>query len=186
MSREALHPVDHAFLDRWSPRSFTDAPVGEAALHSMVEAARWAPSCFNAQPWHIVVAHTEEGLATVRGLLVPFNLMWAGKAPALMVIFARRTFERNDEPNRHHAFDAGAAWMSLALEGRRHGLHTHGMAGFDLAGAPAACGLDPALYEAMAVIAVGHIGPRSALPEPLQEREIPSDRKAPEEMSSWL
>jgi len=169
-------PVDPMFLDRWSPRSFGGGPLSQELVHTLFEASRWAPSARNQQPWMFVYADSEPGLARIRELLVEGNRLWAGKAPLLAILFAR---VRNDqgEENRWAPFDAGAAWMSLAIQARKLGLYSHAMGGFHDERACAALDMDPAQWKAMAAIAVGEKRELSALPAQLQEREKPSDRK---------
>lgn len=170
--------VDPRFLDRWSPRALRPDPLTPAQLASLLEAMRWAPSCFNEQPWRVVYAESSaaEDHARLCGLLVPANQSWAGRAPLLLVLFARRNFTHNDRPNRTAAFDVGAAWMSLALEARALGLYAHAMAGFDTARAYTELGVDPEQYEATAAVAIGAIGDPAELPENYRAREVPSGR----------
>lgn len=178
-TRQAEAAVDPMFLDRWSPRAFRSSPLHAGQLASLFEAVRWAPSCFNEQPWVIVHGHGvgSEDHSRVLSVLVESNQAWARHAPLLMILFARRRFTHNDHPNRHAGFDAGAGWMALALQARRLGLHSHAMAGFDAARAYAELGVPEADYEAMAAIAVGERGDASELPEKLQARETPNDRR---------
>jgi nitroreductase len=169
--------VDHEFLDRWSPRAFLPDPISPAQLASLFEAVRWAPSCFNEQPWRLVYGLAgEPEHARIVGLLVESNRVWAGHAPLLIVFFARRNFTHNEHPNRTAAFDCGAAWMSLALEARKLGLYAHGMAGFDTARAHSELGLDVAAHEVQAVVAVGAIGDPATLPDKLRAKEAPNGR----------
>lgn len=169
--------VDPEFLARWSPRAFRPDPITHDQLDSLFEAMRWAPSCFNEQPWRLVygLAGTPEH-ARIVGLLVEANQIWASKAPLLIVLFNRRNFSHNDKPNRTAAFDTGAAWMSLALEARKLGLYSHGMAGFDTQRAYTELGADPERYEVQAAIAVGAIGDPETLPDKLRAKEFPNDR----------
>lgn len=171
-----VHPM---FLDRWSPRAIGPGPLTDAQLASLFEAMRWAPSCFNEQPW-LVVHATDPGSpahARIVGLLAETNQLWAGHAALVMILFARRRLGHNDRPNRHAGFDCGAAWMALALEARALGLYAHAMAGFDPARAYTELDVPEADYEAMAAIAVGPPGDPAALPEKLRAREAPSGRK---------
>jgi nitroreductase len=169
--------VDPLFLDRWSPRAFSPEPIPSAIVDRLFEAARWAPSSMNEQPWLFVRATAPKELELVRSLLVPGNRSWADRAPLLAVLFAKRKFARNGNPNRHASFDAGAAWMSLALAAAKVGLFAHAMGGFDSEGAAGELGLDPAEWEAMAVIAVGRRGDPSRLPAEIAAREKPTPRK---------
>ncbi len=169
--------VDPIFPARWSPRAFSARPVPREALDSVFEAARWAPSSFNDQPWLFLYAREPEDLARFRGLLVEFNQTWANQAPVLIFVAARRHFAHNGTPNRVAVFDAGAAWMSLALQAHRLGLATHGMAGIEVEKAHAVLGLPKEQYEIIAAIALGYPGDAATLPESLREREVPSGRK---------
>lgn len=169
--------VDAIFTDRWSPRAFRSEPLSAHEVASLFEAARWAPSCFNEQPWLFVYATEGADLDRIRGLLVEKNRMWADKAPLLAILFAKKTFTRNGSPNRHGPFDAGAAWMSLALQARRLGLFSHAMAGFDAQRAPEALGVPGDDWEAMAAIAVGRRDDPATLPEGFAAVEGPSPRR---------
>ena len=169
--------IDAQFLDRWSPRAFAPDPVSEQQLAALFEAARWAPSCFNEQPWLFLYATEEADLRRFRSLIVEVNRKWADAAPALVLVFARRQFARNGKANRHSSFDAGAAWMSLALQARRLGLDTHAMAGFDEDASYDVLAVPRDRYEAMAVIAIGHRGDPGSLPEPLAQKESPNGRR---------
>lgn len=178
----ARHPeadVDPQFPDRWSPRAFRPDLLTPAQIASLFEAVRWSPSCFNEQPWRIVYAARDEPEhAALVDLLVEANRVWAAKAPLLMVFFARRTFKKNGKPNRTAAFDTGSAWMALALEARKLGLHAHGMAGYDTARSYTALGVPESDYESIAAVAVGALGDPADLPDNLRQREFPSDRES--------
>ncbi|MCU0723732.1 MAG: nitroreductase family protein [Planctomycetes bacterium] len=135
--------VDPMFPDRWSPRSFLPDPLPPEDLRSLLEAARWAPSCFNEQPWLFLWAATAEDRGRFAAALSERNRAWASRAPLLMFLAVRTAFARNGKPNRHAAFDGGAAWMSLALQARRLGYFAHAMAGFDAARAREAAAFRP-------------------------------------------
>lgn len=145
-------------------------------LDQLFEAARWAPSSNNNQPWRYLFARagTPE-FTTFFDLLVPGNQLWCKQAGALLVALSKTTFE-NGKPSRTHSFDAGSGWMSLALQGSRMGLVVHGMEGFDYDGARARLGV-PEGYTVECMIAVGHPGRVEDLPEVFRAREVPSDRK---------
>ena len=166
------------FLDRWSPRAMTGQSLQESELLTLMEAARWAPSCFNAQPWRFAyVANGSAGWQDLLATLVPGNQAWAARAGALIAVVSRTEFEHNGASAPTHAFDAGAAWMSLALQASAMGLVAHGMRGFDLQAARD-CLRIPELYDLQAIIAVGYPGRVEDLADAYQERELPSSRKA--------
>jgi nitroreductase len=175
MSRTSTLPIDPLFLRRWSPRAMSGAPLTRDELLPLLEAARWAPSGGNGQPWRFAFAlggtsHFDRYLAA----LVPGNREWCLRAGALLLLSARVV--RDDGRAAPSApFDAGAAWMGLALQGTLSGLVVHAMGGFDREAARAAAAL-PAGLEPQVMIAVGHPGRVEDLPEKLREREVPSDR----------
>ena len=151
------------------------APLTRAQLLPLLEAARWAPSGGNGQPWRFAYAlagtpHFERFLST----LVPGNREWCLRAGALVLLSAR-VVRDDGKPSPSAPFDAGAAWMGLALQGTLSGLVVHAMAGFDREAARTAVAL-PAGLEPQVMIAVGHPGRLEELPEKLRERELPSDR----------
>src|SRR6185295_7208704 len=120
------------FLDRWSPRAMSGEPVAEADLMRLFEAARWAPSSFNNQPWRILYAQRDTpNWPLFFDLLVDANKAWAGKAGALLLFVSKTTFDHNGKPSITHSFDCGAAWANFALQGCRLGLVIHGLQGFD-------------------------------------------------------
>lgn len=147
-----------------------------AELDSLFEAARWAPSSNNNQPWRYLFARagTPE-FATFLDLLVPGNRAWCERAGALLVALSKTTFD-NGSPARTHSFDAGSAWMSLALQASAMGLVAHGMQGFDYDAAHSRLGV-PEEYAVECMIALGKPGRIEDLPEYQQAREVPSDRK---------
>ena len=178
--RVADYPIDAVFLDRWSPRAFTGEPIPEAELFSLFEAARWAPSAYNSQPWRFLYARRDtSSWERLLGLLVPFNRDWVQHAAALIFVASKSTMlppgKDAEIPSHSHSFDAGAAWASLALQAVKSGWMTHGMVGLDFDNAFATLGL-PQGYRVEAAIAVGRQGDKSSLPLPLQGREAPSGR----------
>jgi nitroreductase len=164
------------FLNRWSPRSFSEEPVSEEDLQSCFRAARWAPSCFNEQPWRFVYAVDEKDREAFVHCLIPFNRLWAAKAPVLIALCAKERFSHEDTPNAHCAFDCGAAWTMFALEATRLGLATHAMAGFDMKEAHDTL-MVPDGYRPVCFIALGKRGPKENLPGRMQKGETPSGRK---------
>ena len=180
-AREADHPIDPMFLERWSPRAFTAEPISEPDLMTILEAARWAPSSYNSQPWRFVYARRDtphwEGLL---GLLVPANRDWAKDAAALVVLASnslmRPPGSDKDVPSHTHSLDAGAASGYLALQASRMSWHVHGMVGFDRERAFAELNV-PQGFRVEAVYAVGRRADKAKLPEALQAREFPSPRR---------
>ena len=179
--RTADHEIADIFLERWSPRAFTEEEIPEADLFSMFEAARWAPSSYNSQPWVFIYARRSSAhWGKLLGLLNEFNQSWAKRAGALVVIASNSVMlppgAEKPVPSHSHSFDAGAAWGAFALQGAMLGWHAHGMAGFDRDRARAALRV-PDDYDVEAMVAVGHPGDPADLPEPLRQREAPSGRK---------
>lgn len=181
MNRHTDYPISEIIFERWSPRAFASTPIDEQKLKCVFEAARWAPSCFNEQPWKFIAANTEADRARFLEILADSNRVWAKNAPVLIALISRTTFAYNGKPNRWNGFDAGCAWGFLALEARRQGLYAHAMGGFDKAKAKAVLNV-PEDYEVYAMIALGELGDTSVLPQELAERELPADRKDLEEV----
>jgi nitroreductase len=169
--------VNPMFLERWSPRAFDPSPLPEEDIATMFEAARWAPSCNNEQPWMFVYAASDKEREVFLEILTEKNRIWASNAPVLAILFARRTFARSGKPNRWAGHDCGAAWVSLAFQARMLGLYAHGMAGFSQAKAYELLNVPEAEYEAMCAIAIGAYGDRDALPPEIKENEQPNTRK---------
>lgn len=177
MSRTPDAPVDDLFVNRWSPRAFAETPVAPEVIRSVFEAARWAPSAFNAQPWRFVYAASEAHLPAFRGLLNEWNQKWASAAPVVGFVLAERHFEHNGKPNGSAAFDAGAAWMSLALQARLHGLYTHAMGGIHVDAVYDTLGIDREAYTVMCGFVMGHRGDAASLPDDIAASEAPNGRK---------
>ena len=157
-SRVAQADADPMFIERWSPRALSPEPLSEKEIMALFEAARWAPSAYNDQPWLFRYAATEAELKQFRNILMERNLLWAGKAPFLAFLFARRKFNHNGQPNNWAVFDTGAAWMSLALQARKMGLYAHAMAGIKKEEAYRILDVSEEDYEAVIGIAVGRYG----------------------------
>ena len=170
------------FVNRWSPRAFSGQPLVIEQLHSLIEAARWAPSCFNSQPWRFVYALKDSpAWSDLLNLLMDMNQLWAQNAGALVAVVAKQTFDDgNAAPTA--AFDTGGAWMSMALQAQSMGLISHAMWGFHHDQAPAVLGLTDD-YVVQAMVAFGYPGDKSQLPEKYQERELPSPRKSIAELA---
>lgn len=178
--RVADHPVEPLFLDRWSPRAFTDEAISEAGLMELLEAARWAPSATNVQPWRFAWGlRGDAAFEGIEGALLPGNRAWAGKAAALVVVgskLTRTTLEGAEVPNGFHAFDAGTAWGFLSLAARMKGWATHAMGGFDHAKLTEVLTLSEG-HGLHAVVAIGRQADAATLPEGLRAREVPSLRR---------
>lgn len=175
--------VDSSFLDRWSPRAFAPTPLTDEQIATLFEAARWAPSCFNEQPWLFRYAVTAAERTRFAAALSAKNQLWAPQAPLLIYLLARRTFAKSGRENRHALFDAGAAWMALALQARRLGLFAHAMAGFDREAAAKLLEVDLAQDEIVAAVAVGHYGDPELLAADLHAVESPNERKPAAEVA---
>ena len=175
--------IDSMFIDRWSPRAFEPRPLTQTQIDSLFEAARWAPSCFNAQPWLFIFAAEETDRLRFLPALVDKNQAWVKNASLLIYLLCRRNFSHNDQGNRHAPFDAGAAWMSLALQARKLGLYAHAMAGFNREKAYEILKVHAEEYDIMAAIAVGYRAEPGSLPELVADAEKPSDRKIREEVA---
>jgi nitroreductase len=179
--RATTHPIDPLFLERWSPRAFDGTKIGHAELLTIFEAARWAPSSFNHQPWRFVYAHRESAdWERFVGLLMPSNAMWARHAAVLLFILSDTMIQlprdKEQSLSHSHSFDAGAAWAFMALQATRLGIHTHGMAGVDFARARKELSI-PDTFRIEAAIAIGRVGDKSNLPPEMQAREAPNGRR---------
>jgi nitroreductase len=178
--RKADHDIDPIFLQRWSPRAFTGEPMPQDALQSLFEAARWAPSAINIQPWRFVYARrgTPEW-EPLFGALMEMNQAWVINASVLAYAISdrfRRKPDADPAPNRSHSFDTGAAWACLALQASHLGWAAHGMGGFHVEKAHEALGAPESDYRIEAAIAIGRPTDASVLPEAYRARETPSGR----------
>ncbi len=177
--RQSDHPVDPLFIGRWSPRAFTGEAVSEPDLFTAFEAARWAPSSLNHQPWRFVFAR--RGQARFDDFLVLLserNRQWAHKA-GVLVFFVSDTqisYSGKVMPSPSHAFDTGAAWANFAYQLHLLGYATRAMGGFDRARAPDVLGV-PEGFHVHAVVAAGRPAQAHSLPDGLREREGPTPRK---------
>lgn len=180
-TRQTDYPIDPLFLNRWSPRAFTGEAVDDATLFSFFEAARWAPSAFNSQPWRFIYAkNSSDQWPAFLDLLFEFNRSWAGNASALILVLSRTTFTPpgKDQPIAmpSHAFDTGAASALLMLQASLSGWATHGIGGFDKERTRNQLNI-PAHYTVESAIAIGRRADKSILPIGLQDKEIPSSRR---------
>lgn len=178
--RQADHPIDARFLERWSPRSFTGEPLDRATLMSFLEAARWAPSAFNAQPWRFVYGLRDTPAWTpIFEALSASNQGWVKTASAVVAVLSRTRWiapgKTEAQPITTHAFDAGAAWGSLALQASIAGWHAHAMAGFDAAVLRRLLSI-PDEVAVHAIVAIGRRADPAQLSESQRAREFPSSR----------
>jgi len=179
--RTADYDIDPIFLARWSPRAFTGEAMPDALLMRLFEAARWAPSASNIQPWRFVYAHrATPAWDPLFDALMDMNQAWVAQASVLAYVLSdrfRRRPDREPTENRSHSFDAGAAWAFLALQAHHLGWAAHGMGGFHVDKAYAALGAAEADYRIEAAIAIGRPTDAGVLPESYRAREVPSGRE---------
>lgn len=178
-NRCADYPILPAFIRRWSPRAFDPRPLPQEKLCSLFEAARWAPSSMNIQPWCFSYALRGDSYwDDYLSALLPGNQLWAKNASALAFIMSDTLSDYKGETTllRSHSFDAGAAWMSLAVQAHSMGLATHAMSGVDWEAARRIVQA-PDRLQIEAAIAIGYPGDKADLPDNLREREEPSDRR---------
>ncbi|MFU8927623.1 nitroreductase family protein [Acinetobacter puyangensis] len=185
--RQSNHDIEDFFLQRWSPRSFSPAIIDQATLQQLFEAARWAPSAWNSQPWRFIYArkdtpHWDNIFAT----LSEYNQSWAKDASALIVVISKTNFlvpgQNTEQELRSHAFDTGAAWSHLAIQADLKGWKTHAIGGYDQD--QVRHNLDiPDNYAIQAIIVLGKQGDKDNLPDHLQSREFPSTRHPTEQFT---
>lgn len=168
-----MYPIHYLLRRRWSPRAFSDQIIEPQKMQSLFEAARWAPSSFNEQPWYFIVA-TKRNRKAYRRLLDCLgekNQRWAQTAPVLMLSVARLRFAKNDKPNRHALHDVGLAIQNLILQATSLNIYAHQMAGFDVDQARRAFDI-PDGFEPVAAVALGYRGDGNELPEGLDELDF--------------
>ncbi len=182
-TRKAEAPILDLFVKRWSPRAMSGEPITTAELMTVLEAARWAPSSFNEQPWRVLYALRDTPLwNTFFGLLVEANQAWCHRGAALLIFASKKTFTKNGQPNRVHTFDCGSAWENLALQGTHMGLVVHGMAGFNNSKARVELAI-PDDFDAVAMVVIGRPGAVEDLPESVRQKELPPSPRKP--VSEW-
>lgn len=169
-NRKPDFPIHDQFINRWSPRAFLDKEVPEELLFSALEAARWAPSSRNIQPWRFIIARTKEDRAKFHSFIMDGNRIWCETAPAFVLFIS----EKDGGP---HTFDTGTAFGYFTLQALENGLSTHPMGGFNKDKAREILGI-PDKYELHTVVAVGYQGDKTTLTPELQEREVPSPRRS--------
>jgi nitroreductase len=179
-------PILDVIANRWSGRAYdAKKPVTQQQIISMLEAARWAPSCFGDEPWRFIVWDKNKDAAAWKKAfecLVPGNQAWADNAPVLLLICADTLFTHNQKPNRWGAYDTGAAAVSLCLQATSMGLMTHQMGGFDGEKTRETFNI-PEQFQMMSMLAVGYAADVDSLTDELKERELaPRKRKALSEL----
>ncbi|MYL96353.1 nitroreductase [Novosphingobium sp. FGD1] len=180
MTGRIAHPkIEKLIVDRWSPRAFDGSEIPQDDLDAILEAAGWAPSAYNVQPWTFLYAKKgDANWDLFLDQLIDFNKGWAKDASALVFVVSDKYMrsEKGNSDNHSHSFDAGAAWALAALQAQALGYHTHGMTGLKFGEAEAALGI-PEDHRLEAAFTIGRQGDKATLPDFLQEREVPSTRK---------
>lgn len=162
--------------ERWSPRAFSKEKISDEDIIALLEAARYAPSCYNEQPWRFIVAKSDKELEQMRSVIVDSNRVWSDNAPVLIMVLSKKTFDYNGKINNWSIFDAGTAWGYMSIEAERRGLITHAMGGFKKKKSREVYNISED-YSIITVIAVGKYGDKEKLPEDLKKIEEPGTRK---------
>ncbi len=173
--RTSEYDIDEMFLNRWSPRSFSEKEVPRDIVLTLFEAAHWAPSAFNFQPWRFIIAQTAEERKTFHSFISESNLNWCKQVPVLSLILSKTVTDKGNS-FRTHSFDTGTAWGFLALQANKKGLITHPMTGFDFDKAREVLKI-PEEYHIEALVAIGYQDEKEKLSDLLQEREQPNNRR---------
>lgn len=177
--RVANPRIEKLIVDRWSPRAFDGSEMPQEDLDVIFEAAGWAPSAYNVQPWTFLYAKKgDANWDLFVSQLIDFNQGWAKDASVLVFLVTDTLMRGKDgnSENHSHSFDGGAAWVLAALQATALGYHTHGMTGVKFGEAEVALGI-PSDHRLEAAFVIGRQGDKASLPEFLQEREVPSTRK---------
>jgi nitroreductase len=178
--RDSEFSIDTFFLDRWSPRAFTDETMSRDTIMTILDAAHWAPSSGNNQPWRFVYGlRGTPAFDVLLDILSPGNQRWAKNAAALLFVISKTYRVTSNGEHRTaytHSYDTGAAWFSVICQAMKLGYHAHGMEGFDKEQAVELLAV-PDGYRVEAAAAIGKIDEPNTLPEDLAEREVPSKRK---------
>jgi len=162
--RKADFPIEPPLLDRWSPQAMSGEEISRGELMQPFQAARGAPSSFNAQQWRALYGRRgTEHWTTFFELLVEGNRSWPKNAAVLVLFISRKTFDYNNEPSITHSYDTGAAWENFALQGFQQNLVVHGMEGFDYERARIELRI-PDEFQVEAMAAVGRPGAKDLLP----------------------
>lgn len=176
----SAYPLHEIVGGRWSPRYFSSEPVAQEKIGAMLEAARWAASSRNQQPWRFIVVTADQPELHARfvGTLMEGNQQWAHRAPVLILGVAKRNWDHNDQPNGYAWYDLGQAVSALALQGMAEGVYIHQMGGFRKDDARAAFNI-PEAYEPVVAIAAGYPGSLDEAPDDIRERELAERSRKP-------
>jgi nitroreductase len=176
-TRQSTYEINPLILNRWSPRSMTGEELDEDTMMSLFEAARWAPSSYNNQPWRFIYAKRNTRYWNILfNLLAEPNKAWTKNAALLVVVVSRKNFEHSEKYSITHQYDSGSAWQNLALEASSRGLVAHGMQGFDYEKSRVDLEI-PDNFDVMSMVAIGKKGAKENLPSELQNKEFPNNRK---------
>lgn len=180
MQKEAsvTYPVHELIRKRWSPVSFSNQAVEEEKVGAILEAAQWAPSSYNEQPWSFILAQSNEEREEFLSFLVPPNVDWAKRAPLLILSVTQLTFEKNGKANRHAYHDVGLATENMVLQAVSMGLIVHQMAGFSVEKARELYKI-PETHDPVTAIAIGYMGDVDQMPENLQQRDKSERQRKP-------
>ncbi len=183
--RNPAESVDRSICERWSPRSLKKVEIPTKTMTTIMDAARWAPSCFNEQPWLFLTSASREDFDLYLDLLVERNQQWARNASVLGFFITRRKFAGRDNENRWGKFDTGAAWMTMTMQANHFGLYTHAMAGVKFPEVYKELEIPEEEFEVICGFAIGALDTPDQLPsEDFIEGEVPSGRKPLAEV--WL
>lgn len=175
-ARDTNTGVDSMFIERWSPRAFQKHPISDEVMTRIMDAARWSPSCFNAQPWRFYTS-TEASFDDFLNLLVEGNQAWAKDVSVIGFLVGQKNFEHNGKPNAWSGFDSGAAWMAMSLQARMEGLYTHGMGGIKADEVADYLNLDSAESEVLMGFTIGKLADLDQLDDEQRGNETPNQRK---------
>lgn len=185
---ETKYPINEFIVQRWSARSFSNKAISKDELNTLFEAASWAPSSMNEQPWHYLYAHRgSDGFESMTQCLMDGNKPWAKNGSTMLISLAKKTFDKNGNQNRHHMHDVGAANAHLLLQAASMGIYGHEMGGFHLNRTIEVFGIDSSKWEIACFIVLGFLDAPEKLDEPYATREItPRKRKTIEEFTQAL
>jgi len=186
-SAKTEHPISKVLSERWSPRAFNDDIPTEKQLKTLLEAARWAASSYNEQPWRFVVGIKGEGSSyqNIFECLNEFNQAWAKGAPVLLMVCAKEEFSHNGNTNKHFMYDCGAAMSNLCTQATAEGLHVHQMAGIHPDKAKDVLNV-PDGFKAITAAAIGFAGDPNQLPDDHKKSELAERKRKPLSEISFL